>query len=528
MKFNEIIKNMDILSAIEDLGFEKLTDIQSQIIPLIVDGNDVIGQSNTGTGKTLAFIAPILENIEKNNTTQSIILAPTRELAIQIARDAEKLAKYCSVSITCVYGSSSIEEQIKLLKKGSEIVIGTPGRVKDLIKRRVLKLSEIKYFVLDEADEMLSMGFQEEIEYIFEKTNNDRQVLLFSATMPKAILKIAQNYMSPEYKTVSIISEEKTAEHITQNYYTVTDSTRLESMCRLMDYYNPKKAIIFCRTKRNADELFEKLNKRNYHSAVIHGDITQAQRIITLDKFKNGDFNYLIATDVAARGIHVDDVEIVFNYNLPESNEAYIHRIGRTGRASKYGLAITFIKIKEESILVQLEKYIHKVIVQKELPTVNEIINNRANDFNNDLDILKTKECKLDIFDDYLDNISLEESKNIIKNLLNQRLMNNFGSDFSVDLTAKAKNKKQEIKRNEKDSTRVFVTIGKMDKITKREFLEFIEKNADVKEGTCSGVEILSKFTFMNVKNDSLNKVLESCNNVKYNGRVIRIEKAKK
>ncbi len=527
MEFKELLKKKEVLRVIEENKYTIPTEIQEKIIPLILDGNDVLGQSQTGTGKTLAFAGPILETIEETKELQTLILAPTRELAIQISREFEDYSKYTNINVTCVYGSSSIENQIKDIKKGPEIVIGTPGRVKDLMKRRVLKVSEIKYFVLDEADEMLSMGFQEELEYIFEKTNNDRQVLLFSATMPKPILAMAKKYMSPEYRSVSVIADVKTAENITQDYYIVNDKTRVESMCRVMDYYNPSKSMIFVRTKRNADELVEKLQARGYSVDVIHGDITQGQRIQTLDKFKLGYFKYLIATDVAARGIHVDDVELVINYNLPESHEAYVHRIGRTGRAHKSGIAVTFIKPNEEKIIFSLERTIQTKLTKKETPTIEEIIPNRVNEVLEKSNAIKEKSSKLDMFSDYINNLTDEEKNNIINQLLEKQLTENLGSNFSVDITVKDKKKKQS-NRGNSDSVRIFMTIGKMDNIDKREFLSFIEKTANVKEGTCTGVEIMPKFTFMNVKNEEYEKVFKACNNKKYNGRTIRIEKAKK
>ncbi|MDD3241644.1 MAG: DEAD/DEAH box helicase [Bacilli bacterium] len=528
MEFSKLLKNVNTLKVLNEKGYSVPTEIQEKIIPLIIDGNDVLGQSQTGTGKTLAFVAPMLEKIENNGKTQALILAPTRELAIQISREIEELSKYEKISTTCVYGSSSIEEQIKSLRKGVEIVIGTPGRVKDLIQRRVLKLSEIDFFVLDEADEMLSMGFQEELEFIFEKTKNDRQVLLFSATMPKTILNLAKNYMSSDYKMVSVISDVKTAQHIIQNYYVVNDKTRVEAMARLMDFYSPNKSIIFCRTKRNADELLEKLSSRGYSVDIIHGDITQSQRIATLDRFKNNVFNYLIATDVAARGIHVDDIELVINYNLPESNEAYVHRIGRTGRANKKGVAVTLVKPNEERIMSSIERHINTKINKCEVPKMEDIVPNRLETMIEELSNIK-RESKLGLFNDYLLKLDIEDMRALTNSLLESELKNNLGSDFKVSVNVSDKKKSNNSRaRNVQDGVRVFMTIGKMDNIEKREFLTFIEKKAGIPEGACTGVEIMTKFTFMNIKNEYLDKVLNNCHNSKYNNRVIRIEIAKK
>lgn len=526
MKFKELIKNKDILKSLEDLKYETPTEIQEKIIPLILDGNDVLGQSQTGTGKTIAFALPILENIEANKVIQTLVLAPTRELAIQIERDIEQLSKYTNINTTCVYGSSSIEEQMRSIKKGCEIVVGTPGRVKDLIKRRVLKLTEIKYFVLDESDEMLSMGFQEELEFIFEKINNDKQVMLFSATMPKQILKIAENYMSKDYKMISVISKEQTAKNVEQEYYLIKSNTRLESLCRIVDYYNPKRSMIFCRTKKNADEVLEKLSQRGYSVDVIHGDITQGQRIATLDRFKSGLFNFLIATDVAARGIHVNNVDIVINYNLPESNEAYVHRIGRTGRANESGLAITLATESEEKIIEQIKNHIKSNITKKTIPLKNDIMTKRVDVITSLSDSYKDSNFDKSIFKEYLENLSENDLKSILNQLLIEKLNQSIGSDFDVELS-QVKSKKPK-KRELSDSTRIFLTIGKLDNIEKRSFLTFLEKKADIKEGSFSGMEIMTKFTFVNVKNNCLDKVLKKCNNIRYNDRLIRIEKAKK
>lgn len=524
MKFNELLTRKEILKVLEENQFTEPTEIQKQIMPFILDGKDVLGQSQTGTGKTLAFAGPILEQIEENKKTQTLVLAPTRELALQIASEINQYAKYMNINVTCVYGSSSIEEQIRHLRNGSEIVIGTPGRVKDLIQRKKLKLSEIKYFVLDEADEMLSMGFQEELEFIFECIHNDKQVLLFSATMPKKIKDIAEKYMSIEYETVSIACTTRTADHIEQNYYVTSNQTRTEALARILDYYHFNRVIIFVRTKNNADELLERLTKKGYGANVIHGDIAQAQRIKTLDLFKAGVFQYLIATDVAARGIHVDDIDLVVNYNLPESYESYIHRIGRTGRANKSGMAITLIHEREEYVIRELEKYTKGKIQKQSLPKLKDIITNRIENLITEVEPYKTKSGQFPEFDQYLDSISLDELKNLASHLLEEKAVKGLGSDFSISMDAP---KRKSHPRDLGDSTRVFMTIGKLDNISKRELLQFIEKKANVKEGTCTGVEIMTKFTFLNIKNDSYDRVIKSCNNVKYKNRLIRIEKAK-
>jgi len=531
MKFNEIIENENILKVLEGIGYDTPTDIQEQIMPLIKAGHDVLGQSQTGTGKTLAFAVPIMEMISKNQRTQALILAPTRELAIQLAREFEVYGKAINYNITCVYGSSSIQDQIRQINRGTEIVIGTPGRVKDLIKRGVLKLKELTFFVLDEADEMLSMGFQEELEYIFEATKTDKQVLLFSATMPATILRLAKKYMVSDYKRVSILSEQKVASNIEQKYYLVNEREKVEAMCRVIDFYQPKKAIIFCRTKRNADELLEQLSSRGYSADLIHGDIVQSQRIACLDRFKKGVFTFLIATDVAARGIHVDDVDVVINYNIVESNEAYVHRIGRTGRANKSGLAITFVKKNELRALESIKAHIKQDIIEAKIPTKEDILKNGIDEIIKDLDSIKDLTNENEEYEKILSKFTKKQLENIVVNLTQKSMMTKLGANFNKTLepvSSRSRNPKQLNNRELKDSVRVFLTIGKLDKISKGELLTYMEDKAKLSKGSLTGMEVLDKFTFVNVKNDDFDKLFKGVNNTKCNNRIIRIEKANK
>ena len=526
MKFNEIIKDERIIKVLNEKGYDTPTEIQGSIIPLIIDGNDVLGQSQTGTGKTIAYLAPILQSLEDNKKLQALILAPTRELAIQIDNDIKEMSKYTNFNSVAVYGSSSIEEQIRSIKKGVEIVVGTPGRTKDLIKRNILKITEIRFFVLDEADEMLSMGFQEEIEFIFEKVNNDRQVLLFSATMPKNILKIAENYMSNDYKTISVSHEDETPKNVSQEYYLVNNKTRIESMCRIMDFYNPTRCMIFCKTKRNADEVLDKLLSRGYNANVIHGDITQSQRIQTLDQFKSGTFNYLIATDVAARGIHVNDVDIVINYNLPDSNEYYVHRIGRTGRANKSGLAITLSTPKEEKIIKTLEKKVQSSIEKKSIPTNDLILQNRVSTIienTNKLNMIETP----GYFDEYLKTLDIDQIKSLLNKLMIEKLNKSIGSDFNVNIESNAESDKSS-SRKRKNTKRVFINIGKLDNLNKKDFISFLSKTANVKESDFNDMEVMPQFSFVSVNNNVVASVMKKCNKCNYRGSKINIELARK
>jgi ATP-dependent RNA helicase DeaD len=531
MNFNELRIKEEILKVINDLGFEKPTKIQQEIIPLIIDGFDVIGQAQTGTGKTMAFALGMLTNLDYSNKfVKTLVLTPTRELAIQVSSEITKLSKYTNLKVAAVYGSASMSDQINALKNGVDIVVGTPGRVLDLIRRNCLKLNNLQFFILDEADEMLNMGFKEDLEEIFEATKKDKQVLLFSATMPKTILSMAKKYMSETYEEVSVIEDIKTAQNIKQYYYIVNEKDRVEAMCRIMDKVNPKRSMVFCKTKRNVDELYSKLLDRGFSVDIIHGDITQSQRITTLERFKKGAFNYLLATDVASRGIHVDDIELVVNYNLPQDNESYVHRIGRTGRAGKHGMAVTFVTPKEEKIMYSIEKHINTKIAIDKLPTYEEIINNKYQILIEELNN-KKGDINNSKFKDHINNMNEDELKQICAFFFDKELNKKIGSDFRKDITVSSNNDKRDRQRsnnnNNSNSPRFFLTIGRMDNVEKKMLLDELEAKGNLPKGVISNVEIMTKFTFLNVDKKYADTFMRKCNRITINGRKINIERAK-
>ena len=347
VRFDELDLNPKILRAIREMGFEEATPIQSKAIPVGLEGVDLIGQAQTGTGKTAAFGIPLLMKVDSHNKrTQSIVLCPTRELAIQVAEEVRTLAKYMSgVKVLPVYGGQDITKQIRSLKGGAQIIIGTPGRVMDHLRRRTIKCDEVNTIVLDEADEMLNMGFREDIETVLEYIPEERQTMLFSATMPKPILEITKKYQS-DAVTIKVTKKELTVPNIEQYYYDVKRKDKVEVLSRLLDVYAPKLSLVFCNTKRMVDELTSALQGRGYFAEGLHGDMKQSQRDRVMNRFRNGKTEILVATDVAARGIDVDDVEAVFNYDLPQDDEYYVHRIGRTGRAGRTGRSFTFVDRK--------------------------------------------------------------------------------------------------------------------------------------------------------------------------------------
>lgn len=360
LKFNEFNLSASLLAEIEKAGFVEASPIQEQTIPLALEGKDVIGQAQTGTGKTAAFGLPTLEKIDVDNTViQALVIAPTRELAVQSQEELFRFGRSKGVKVRSVYGGSSIEKQIKALKSGAHIVVGTPGRLLDLIKRKALKLNHIETLILDEADEMLNMGFLEDIEAIISRVPENRQTLLFSATMPEPIKRIGIQFMKePEH--VKIAAKELTTELVDQYYIRVKEQEKFDTMTRLMDVEQPELAIVFGRTKRRVDELTRGLKIRGFRAEGIHGDLDQNKRLRVLRDFKNGNLDVLVATDVAARGLDISGVTHVYNYDIPQDPESYVHRIGRTGRAGKSGQSITFVAPNEMGYLQIIENLTKK------------------------------------------------------------------------------------------------------------------------------------------------------------------------
>ncbi|MDW5549306.1 DEAD/DEAH box helicase [Methanosarcina sp.] len=362
------------------MGFEETTTIQAQSIPYMLEGRDVIGQAPTGTGKTAAFGITVLERIDpKKKELQAVILCPTRELAIQVAGEIKKISKYKKgIEILPIYGGQPIDRQIKALKKDVQIITGTPGRVMDHLNRRTLKMEGVKIIILDEADEMLDMGFREDIETIITKIPKQRQTIFFSATMPKAILDLTKKYQNnPQF--IKLVHKEMTVPNVEQFYIEVKQQAKPEALARLIDYYNLKLSLVFCNTKKRVDELVENLKMRGYLAEGLHGDMQQKQRDIVMSRFRRRDIDVLVATDVAARGIDVGDLEAVFNYDIPTDDEYYVHRIGRTARAGKAGLAFTFVIGKEVYRIRQIQQFTKTKIIAKRIPSVSDVEEIRTN-----------------------------------------------------------------------------------------------------------------------------------------------------
>jgi len=371
--FKDLNLSKGVLKSIKAMGYIEPTEIQMQAIPLIMQGKDIIGQARTGTGKTAAFGIPLVELVDRNQKTlQAMVLCPTRELAVQIADELKRIALLTEgLSITAVYGGRAMGQQTQELESGTQIVVGTPGRIMDHIERGALNMDNIRIMVLDEADEMLNMGFREDIGRILELTSGDRQTLLFSATMPKTILKLTDEYMrEPEHIKVS--KKEMTVPGVEQYYFELKESSKVEVLHRLIDIENIRSALVFCNTKKDVDKVLVKLRSHGHTADVLHGDIRQNVRERTVEKLRDEDIGILIATDVAARGLDIENIEVVFNYDMPQEIETYVHRIGRTARAGRPGLAYSFVTKNEIGKLTAIQRYTKTEITKKDIPTIKD------------------------------------------------------------------------------------------------------------------------------------------------------------
>lgn len=520
IKFSSLNLDSRVLKAIEDMGFDTPSQIQHQAIPPAIEGYDLIGQAQTGTGKTLAFGAPILSNMEvEKGVIKAIMLAPTRELAIQVNDELKRIAKHTKVKSIVVYGGQSIDMQLKELKRGVEVVVGTPGRVLDLLRRRKLDLSQVRFLVIDEADEMFNMGFIEDVEEIISNCATERQTLLFSATMTDKVKKIAAKYMKPDRKIISIAKKTLTVNSVAQHYFVVNNKTRVDSLCKILDAEDIASTMVFCRTKRGVDELVEGMQSRGYNVEGMHGDMSQNHRMNTLRKFKEGSLQYLIATDVAARGIDVENVSHVINYDLPQDTESYVHRIGRTGRANKTGIAYTLITSREYNALRQIEKATKCIIPKKEIPSLMEIFEKKNQSLlDQTKKVLEGESYKNFIpFVEKFEGYTTEQVAAALMNLV-------YNKEVSYDCFEDEKTQAS----SNGEYERIFVSVGKNDKINPKKLLEFLTENARLNKKDVGDIDILPKFTFIDIRADKVKTILKTCSNKKLCGVKVRFEIASK
>ena len=552
LRFDELQLDERILRAVADMGFEEASPIQAQAIPVQMEGRDIIGQAQTGTGKTAAFGIPLLQKVDpKSKKLQAIALCPTRELAIQVADEIRRLAKYMhGVKVLPIYGGQDIVKQIRSLKDGTQIIIGTPGRVMDHMRRKTVKFDHIQTVVMDEADEMLNMGFLEDMETILSQLPEERQTVMFSATMPQAIADIAHKFQK-EPVTVKVVKKELTVPKVTQYYYEVKPKTKVEVMCRLLDMYAPKLSVVFCNTKKGVDELVQALQGRGYFAEGLHGDLKQIQRDRVMNSFRNGRTDILVATDVAARGIDVDDVEAVFNYDLPQDDEYYVHRIGRTGRAGREGIAFSFVVGKEVYKLRDIQRYCKTKIIPQAIPSLNDvtgikvdkILENVADtieesDLSEMINILEKKLLEedytsLDLAAALLKMMMGEESEDIVDTREPRSLdeLDSYYSGGSRNGNGRGRGRNSGGRDSRYDSgredmARLFINIGKNQNVKPGDILGAIAGESGMPGKMVGSIDMYDKYTFVEVPRENADAVLNAMKDVKIKGKNIHMEKA--
>ncbi|PIP13660.1 MAG: RNA helicase [bacterium (Candidatus Stahlbacteria) CG23_combo_of_CG06-09_8_20_14_all_34_7] len=493
--FRNLGLSENAIAAIKKKGFEEPTDIQIKTIPLLLAGeNDIVAQAQTGTGKTAAFGLPILDILEPGNQIPgAIILTPTRELAIQVSEEINSLKGKKKFSVLPIYGGQSMEMQLRSLRKGVDIVVGTPGRVIDHINRKTLNLSEVKFFVLDEADEMLNMGFIEDVELILKQATSEKKTLLFSATIPERIRILSKKYLKNP-KTIIMQKNQLTTDLAEQIYFEVTEQDRFEALCRIIDMEKDFYGLIFCRTKVDVDNLYNKLADRGYNVELLHGDISQHQRERVLSKFKNKRVNILVATDVAARGIDIIELSHVINYSLPQNPESYVHRIGRTGRAGKDGIAVTFITPEEYRTLVYIKRVAKTEIKKGKIPDVNDIISSKKERLKNELwEIIKENKhiAYMEVAKDILDSDYAPDE------ILSAMIKHTLSAEF--DKTTYAEIRAPFVSIDRKGSTRLFIALGRANKMTESKIADYINNETGVKRSLIRDIKVLDTFSFITV-----------------------------
>lgn len=516
--FADLGLSADVMKAIGNMGFEAPSQIQAAIIPVLMKGGDAIGQAQTGTGKTLAFGAPMISILRQpKNKVSGLVLAPTRELAVQVSDELVRLAKHTSLKILPVFGGAPIDRQMRALREGVDIVVGTPGRVIDLIDRRKLNIADIEFFVLDEADEMLNMGFLEAVEEILEHAEGEHQTMLFSATMPAEIRRMSKRFLKPDASHITIEKVSLTVDTVEQFYFEIKHKDRFESLCRVLDATSHSTVLIFCNTKRNVDNLTEHLKSRGYDVEGMHGDINQSQRMRTLKRFREGAIEFLVATDVAARGIDVDDISHVINYDLPQDLEAYVHRIGRTGRAGKTGTAFSLVSPREYQAIKQIERLTKSKIRRQEIPTVEDIFQSKYREIIEEV----RQELSREEYKQFLPHVTqLDEDYNLAE-VAAALMMIRYREEVSYEYTQN--------KLDDKSAyVRLFITVGRMDDLTPKKLLNFVQTQANVDEKSIGDIEIKDKFSFFEVRQDVSAAVLTNCVGKKLLGRNVALESADK
>ena len=528
LKFNELNLSEGMQKALDAMGFEEATPIQSKAIPPVMEGLDIIGQAQTGTGKTCAFGIPMVEMIDPRSTAvQGLILCPTRELAIQVSEGIKNLCRYKKgIKTLPIYGGQPIDRQIMALKNKPQIIIGTPGRVMDHMRRHTLKFKELKMIVLDEADEMLNMGFREDIDTILKEIPEDRQTLLFSATMSPEILDITKLYQK-EPVLIKTVHKEITMPLTEQYYLEVRESSKLELLCRMIDAKNIKLGIVFCNTKRKVDEVTTALQTRGFSAESLHGDMKQTERDRVMNKFRKGLVEILIATDVAARGIDVNNVEAVFNYDIPSDEEYYVHRIGRTGRAGKKGISYSFIFGRDIYKLKDIQRYTKTEILPMKPPSLSDIEGVKQDETMKEiLDvILKGQHTKyMAVVERILENsddaTTLDLAAALYKIAFGDLETRGYGEESDLD--------DDEMMYSSGGMARLFLNAGVMDGIQPKNIVSAIASRSSMPGKMIGAIDIHKQFTFIEVPEKYADEVVLAMADFTHRGRALQIEKASK
>ena len=524
--FEELGVSEEIRRAIEELGFENPMPVQEEVIPyLLGNKNDVIALAQTGTGKTASYGIPVIQKTDADSKqTQAIILSPTRELCLQIADDLNSFAKYIDgLHIAAVYGGTDIGSQIRTLKHGVQIIVATPGRLLDLINRGVAQLENVNNVVLDEADEMLNMGFSESINAIFENVPEDRNTLLFSATMSKDIEKIALNYLH-DHKEIVVGSRNEGAEHVNHIYYLVNAKDKYLALKRVVDFYPRIFAIIFCRTKLETQDIADKLIKDGYNAEALHGDLSQQQRDLTMQKFRHHRTQLLVATDVAARGLDVDDLTHVINYGLPDDVESYTHRSGRTGRAGKKGTSISIVNMRERSRIRQVEKQIQKSFAQGTLPEPREICSKQLYHVIDDIERVEVDEEEIAPFmSEVQKRWEWLDKEDLIKRVLSRefgRFLQYYANAPEIELITEGKQTREHAEQPgrrrrgdhtaEEGYTRLFINVGKIDGMFAREIIGMLNKYVHGDKVNVGRIDLMRNFSFVEVAEQDADRVIRA------------------
>lgn len=527
LRFEEINLSNEIKKGIQELGFEEMTPIQAKSIPLLLKGMDIIGQAQTGTGKTAAFGIPILEMCDsEERNIQALVLCPTRELSIQVAEEVSKLGRFKKgLQVLPVYGGQPIERQLRALKKGVQIVIGTPGRVIDHIRRKTIRTDNIKMMVLDEADEMFDMGFRDDIELVMNTLPKERQTIFFSATMPHEIVRFASKYQK-DPEMIKVVHKELTVPKVEQCYFELKEHMKTEILSRLIDMHNPKLTIVFCNTKKRVDELTTELQGRGYFADGLHGDLKQPQRDTVMGKFRKGTIDILVATDVAARGLDVDNVDLVVNYDMPQDEEYYVHRIGRTARAGRAGVAFSFVAGRDIYKLKDIQKYTKTKIERRDLPTLKDIEERYT------LSMLEKIKEEVDrgelskyekIVDSLLqdDYTSIDIAAALLKFYMQE---NRLDGHEELDMVDKGNKSKSRGGKNTGGMVRLYINIGKRKGVSPRHILSALLQETNLNKNLVGNIDMFDKFTFVEVPKEYGKDVVSQLTDKRIKGTRVKVE----